>query len=123
VDDIIPPDVREFIIKHIDTVSELEALLILRTTPDEYWSQDRLAARVYASERDIAEMLKRFTAQAFLERKEGQYRYNRDAPADRVISDLAQCYASHLIPITNMIHGKPRSMRSFSDAFKLRRDS
>jgi hypothetical protein len=123
VDDLISPDVREFIIRHIDTVSELEALLILRENRGEAWDAGRIAARVYSSEREIGQVLERFTAEGFLQRDGESYQYNsQDAAADRTIGDLARSYASHLIPVTNMIHSKPRSIRSFSDAFKLRKD-
>lgn len=123
MDDLIPPDVREFIVRHIDTVSELEALLMLRENRGEAWETGRIAARVYISERDIAQLLERFAAEGFLERDGESYRYNvQDAATDRTIGDLARSYASHLIPVTNMIHSKPRSIRSFSDAFKLRKD-
>jgi hypothetical protein len=123
VDDLISPDVREFIIRHIDTVSELEALLILRENPGENWETGRIAARVYNSEWEIGQVLERFAAEGFLERDGDNYRYHcKDPAVDRTIGDLARSYASHLIPVTNMIHSKPRSIRSFSDAFKLRKD-
>jgi hypothetical protein len=124
VNDVIPPDVREFIIRHIDTVSELEALLILRASPEDTWGIGRIAARVYAAEREIATVLERFAAEGFLERSGETYRYQcKDPAADRTIGELARSYASHLIAVTNMIHSKPRSMRSFSDAFRLRKDN
>lgn len=123
MDDLIPPDVREFIVRHIDTVSELEALLILRENPGESWEAGRIAARVYSSEREIGRVLERFTADGFLERDGENYRYHcMDPEIDRTIGELARSYASHLIPVTNMIHSKPRSMRSFSDAFRLRKE-
>jgi hypothetical protein len=123
VDDVVPPDVREFIIRHIDTVSQLEALLILRAHPSEKWDVSRLASRVYTSDREVAEVMERFITEGFLRREGDIYHYDtKDPAADRIIADLARYYATHLIPITNMIHAKPRSMRSFSDAFKLRKD-
>jgi hypothetical protein len=124
VDDVIPPEVREFIIRHIDTVSELEALLILRASPGDTWDIGRIAARVYTSEREIAQVLERFAAEGFLERDGETYRYQcKDPDVDRTIGELARSYASHLIAVTNMIHSKPRNMRSFSDAFRLRKDT
>jgi hypothetical protein len=123
VDEVIPPDVREFIIRHIDSVSQLEALLILHGHPEESWEVGRIASRVYASDRALGAVLERFAAEGFLKREGDLYRYDDKDPAiDRTIAELARCYASHLIPVTNMIHSKPRSMRSFSDAFKLRKD-
>ena len=123
MDDVIPPDVREFIIRHIDSVSQLEALLILHANPQESWEVGRIASRVYTSDRELGVVLERFSAEGFLTRNGDLYRYGVSDPAiDRTVSELARCYASHLIPVTNMIHSKPRSMRSFSDAFKLRKD-
>ena len=39
-----------------------------------------------------------------------------------MIDRLADSYAKQLIPITNMIHSKPRRIRQFADAFKFRKD-
>jgi hypothetical protein len=39
-----------------------------------------------------------------------------------MVDRLADAYARHLIPVTNLIHGKPRRLREFSDAFKIRKD-
>ena len=123
MDDVIPPEVRELIIRHIDSVSQLEALLILHAHPQESWEVRRIANRVYASDREVGAVLERFAAEGFLTSEGDLYRYGVGDPTiDRTISELARCYASHLIPVTNMIHSKPRSMRSFSDAFKLRKD-
>ena len=123
MDDVIPPKVREFIIRHIDSVSQLEALLILHAHPEESWEVGRIASRVYTSDRELGAVLERFTAERFLRRDGDLYQYDDKDPAiDRTIEELARCYASHLILVTNMIHSKPRGMRSFSDAFKLRKD-
>jgi hypothetical protein len=123
VNDVIPPEVRDFIIRHIDSVSQLEALLILHAHPEESWEVGRIASRVYASDRELGAVLERFSAEGFVTREGDLYRYDgKDPAADRTVAELARCYASHLIPVTNMIHSKPRGMRSFSDAFKLRKD-
>jgi hypothetical protein len=123
VNDVIPPEVREFIIRHIDSVSQLEALLILHAHPQESWEVGRIASRVYTSDRELGAVLERFATEGFLTREADLYRYGVTDPGiNRTIDELARCYASHLIPVTNMIHTKPRGMRSFSDAFKLRKD-
>lgn len=96
---------------------------MLHAHPEENWEVGRIASRVYASDRELGVVLDRFAAEGFLTREGELYRYHAADPAiDRTIAELARCYASHLIPVTNMIHSKPRGMRSFSDAFKLRKD-
>jgi hypothetical protein len=37
-----------------------------------------------------------------------------------VVDRLADAYARHLIPITNLIHDKQRRIREFADAFRIR---
>ena len=39
-----------------------------------------------------------------------------------MVALLAEHYKRHLIPITNLIHAKPRRIRQFADAFKLKKD-
>jgi hypothetical protein len=122
-DDLIPSDLRDFIFRYIDSIAQLEALLLLRADPDTDWDAKQTAARLYASEPEVAEALARLCADGFLTCKEGIYRYGPQSPEQRAMIDrLADAYSRHLIPITNMIHGKPRRIREFADAFKLRKD-
>ena len=53
----IPPDVGEFIVRHINSVAQLEALLLLRTNPDKDWDAAEIAKRLYTNEREITEIL------------------------------------------------------------------
>jgi hypothetical protein len=45
-DDVIPGDLRDFILRHIDSVAQLEALLLLRANPNEDWDVKETATRV-----------------------------------------------------------------------------
>jgi len=122
-DDHIPSDLRDFIVRHIDSIAQLEALLLLRAYPDMDWDAKQTAARLYANEPEVAEALARLCADGFLACNEGVYRYGPQSPEQQATVDgLADAYSRHLIPITNMIHGKPRRIREFADAFKLRKD-
>lgn len=122
-DDLIPSDLQDFIFRYIDSIAQLEALLLLRAHPDMDWDGKRTAARLYASEPEIAEALARLCADGFVDCKEGVYRYGPQASEQQAMIDrLADAYSRHLIPITNMIHSKPRRIREFADAFKLRKD-
>ncbi len=50
------------------------------------------------------------------------YRYECASEARQKVDRLASVYSRHLIPVTNMIHAKPRRIREFADAFKFRKD-
>lgn len=120
----VPDDVREFILKHIDSVAQIEALLLIRANPAARWTLSRIASRLYTNEAQAAEAVDRLCADGLLLCVEGNYRLDGIAPETAVmIERLQQIYTSHLIPVTNIVHSKPRRIRSFADAFRFRKGS
>jgi hypothetical protein len=123
-EDLIPEDVREFVIKHIDSIAHLEALLLLRGNPHEYWTADTSARRLYISERETTNVLSRLCALGFLTVEDQVFKYAcNDPELEKMVARLEELYARHLIPVTNLIHTKPSRIREFADAFKLRKDT
>jgi hypothetical protein len=123
VSEPIPADVRDFILRHIDSVAQWEALLLLRANPGECWDVNKVAARLYTSEKEVAGLLAHLCQDGLVTANDGVYRYECASPEQRDIIDrLAAIYSRHLIPVTNLIHGKPRRIRQFAEAFKFRKD-
>ncbi len=125
--DLIPEDVRQFIIDKIDSVAELEGLLLLRRNPDTEWNSEALAQRLYTSQEQTEDVLTRLYSQGFLTVKESQtlsYRYQPSSLKLAEMVDLvAEIYSNYLVPVTNLIHSKPQSkVQQFADAFKLRKE-
>jgi len=124
--DSIPEDVEEFIRKRIDSVAQLEALLMTRSTPQAEWSVAVLAKRLYVNEKQAADLLARLFTDGFLIQagSPSLYQYQPNSDELRQLVDrVAESYSKHLVPITNLIHSKPQTrVREFADAFKLRRD-
>lgn len=118
----LPPQVRDFVERHIDSVAELEALLLLRSSPADEWTVRQLAGRLYTEEAVTAEALTALHRRGLLAREGQSYRYMPASAALRGDVDaLAGSYPRFLIRITNVIHSKPRtSLREFLDAFRLR---
>jgi hypothetical protein len=121
-DELGPDDVREFIQRHIDSVAQLEALLLLRANPDEEWDAAKAAKRLYAAEPEIVEALARLSEDGFLTVADTRYRYDVSSEQRHEVDRLAAVYSRHLIAVTNMVHAKPRRIREFADAFKFRKD-
>ena len=122
MDDPIPGDVRDFIFRHVDSVVYLEALLLLRSSPNEGWTAARIARRLYAGEQEIVDVLARLCSDGLAAVSDGTYRY--DCTTEELggaVDRLADVYARHLIPVTNLIHSKPRHVRQFTDAFKFKK--
>ena len=122
-DEPIPDDVRDFILRNIDSIAQLEALLLLRAQPDVSWTVEKVAQRLYTSQPDIAEVLARLGADGFLSVQAHAYRFECATPEQRAMVDrTADTYQRQLIAVTNMIHAKPRRIRQFADAFKFKKD-
>jgi hypothetical protein len=121
-DESIPADLREFILRYIDSVAHLEALLLLRANAETAWDIATIAQRLYTTEQQAAEVLAQLCADGLLTCENERHRYADQTPENRaLIERLAESYTKQLIPITNMIHGKPRRIRQFADAFKFRK--
>ncbi|HVO95260.1 MAG TPA: hypothetical protein VMT22_20560 [Terriglobales bacterium] len=123
---IIPEEVARFVLDNIYSVAHLEALLLLHSNPDQAWSASRLAARLYISEEQTAELLLALRAQGLIAEKAqqpGSFEYKpASTDLDLMIKRLAQIHAKHLVPITNLIHSKPKPrIQEFADAFRLRK--
>ena len=121
--DVIPADVRAFVLQYIDSIAQLEALLLMRANPQDSWNPARIAKRLYIGERDAEAVLSRLCGNGLVADAGGTYRYEPQTPSRRELVDrLADTYARHLIPVTNLIHDKQRGIREFADAFRIRRE-
>ena len=120
----VPADVRDFLLACIDSVAELEALLLLRETPGQDWDAAMLARRLYVGEAEGAKILEHLVQCELAARTPAGFRYHvRDDERQRVVNRLAESYARYLVPVTRLIHDKASGMRQFADAFKFRKDS
>ena len=116
--------VRRLIVESIDTVSELEAILLLREHRDIEWTADEAARRLYVSLAVSGHILNVLSKRGFLAESGKRYRYSPATPAlEAATEELAGCYSRDLIAVTQLIHAKPTpSVLQFADAFRVRKD-
>lgn len=82
-----------------------------------------MAARLYTGEPEAIELLERLRSAGLLDCHDGVYRYEcRTEELKRMVDELAELYGRLLIPITNLVHAKPRRIRQFADACRFRKD-
>lgn len=122
-DSPIPLDLQNFIARHIDSIAQIEALLLLRRHKPQEWSVEDAAKRLYVSVHETAEILDNLCDDGLLECGDGRFRFVCQTSAtEQLVDRLAEAYADNLIAVTNIIHAKPRRIREFANAFKLRKD-
>ena len=117
-----PGDIRDFILKHIASVAQIEALLLIWSNPEKRWSVSKVAARIYAGETETAKALEGLCANGLLVRKDDAFGLNASEENVEMIGRLKEAYARHLIPVTDVIHGKSRGSRPTAETRGLRRD-
>lgn len=122
-DELIPPDVREFILRHIDSIAHLEALLLLLQQPEIKWSAASVAEHLYIETDQAAEVLQHLCEGGLVDCNDAVYWFDAAPPGQlEMVRRLAELYSNHLIPVTNLVHAKPSSIRKFAAAFKFRKD-
>lgn len=127
-DDVIPDNIKQFVLKNIDSIAELEGLLMFKSHPQKEWTRETLARSLYINEPQAALLLARLLEQGFIAVKGSEespyYQYQPVSSewGDRV-EQLAELYKKYLVPITNLIHSKSKSrVQKFADAFRIRKD-
>ena len=65
-DDVIPDEIKQFILNNIDSIAQLEALLLLHKDPQLDWTIDTVAKGLYISEQETSILLRRLCAGGFL---------------------------------------------------------
>ncbi len=122
--DDFPADLRQFIIDHLNSVAELEVLLLLRTTPEKEWTAAEVGKSLYAATEVSAAQLANLHKCGFLKLQESSYVY---APTTYEIKDyvdrLAEVYKARHVSVITLIYSKPvDKVQTFADAFKFRRE-
>jgi hypothetical protein len=121
--DPIPDSVKRLIAKRIETVSELEAILLLRDRRDRAWTLAEIGERLYVSTTAAAHLLEKLADNGFLKTREGRYLYAADADVDEAVAGLAIAYSHHVVAITNLIHANSASrVRELADACASRKE-
>jgi hypothetical protein len=119
----IPLDLQNFILRHIDSIGQIEALLLLRRHVNEDWTVNSVAQRLYISDPETEETLANLCADGLITCTDGIFRYTGASPElDRMVGRLSDAYRTNLVGVTNIVHAKPRRIRAFANAFKMRRD-
>jgi hypothetical protein len=120
----LPDDIRRLIAESIDSIPELEAILLLREYRTRTWTAVQAGERLYVSKTVAAHILAVLETRGFLTADEQGYRYSPSSKElEATLDRLAAAYSHHLVPVTQLVHAKPNaSVRHFADAFRFRKE-
>jgi hypothetical protein len=123
----ISQDVRTLIVERIDSVVQLEVLLLLHSTPGRAWSSAEVAQQLRIDPSWATGQLGELAARALLAavpEAGDSFRYAPASPQlDGTVAQLAKDYAERRVTVITLIFSKPvDKLRTFADAFRLRKD-
>ena len=122
----IPSDVRRFIVDHIDSVEQLEVLLLLHRNPARWWTAADVNAEIRTSLASAADRLRDLAERRLAGVEPGTLPRYRFAPVDAavggLVSRVAETYRKHRVAIVTLVYSKPSdAVRDLADAFRLGR--
>ena len=121
----IPRDVEAFIAAHLQSVAQLEILLLLHSQPGRPLTAQQVGETLRIDPQWAATELERLRQRGlFTAEEECSFCY---APVARELRDavdgLAKSFSTHRVSVITLIFSTPSdSVGSFADAFKIRRD-
>jgi hypothetical protein len=120
-------ELRAFIIGNIDSVAQLEALLLLRSGVGEAWHPATVAQRLYiqsGTATDLLRILHQRELIMLVDPAAPSYKYGPTrGDLVRLVEDLAVAYDKQLVAVTNLIHAKSTgNVQGFADAFRFREE-
>jgi hypothetical protein len=122
----VPTHVLWFLEENIDTVLQLETLLMMCEEPERSWLIADVASRNYITEARAADTLNALLRRGLASSEESPPRFRFNPATDETrsaVADLGRCYQRNLSRNTALIHAKPSaSITEFVRAFDLKKD-
>jgi hypothetical protein len=117
VDASVPEPVRRFLAEHIESVAQLEALLLLRAAPDKPWSVDEVARGLVTRPEPASLLLAHLAEHGLVMQDEDGFRYG----GAREVDDVAEAYATRRTTVVGLIFSRPDpAISGLADAFRFR---
>jgi hypothetical protein len=125
VSSALPEDARQFLLRYIDSVEQLEVLLLLSGSPTTSWSPEAVAQALYSNPTSVAYRLAMLQRHGLIQAAEPQssYRYQPENPAlHEAVSQVAGLYKARRVAVITYIASQPMAnVKAFSEAFRLRK--
>ena len=122
----LPDDVVRFLNEHIESVEQLEVLLLLHRAAGSAWTADMVAAALHTQPASAGRRLAALHEHGLIDRAQPEppaYCFVLDGSgSNEMIDTVADTYRERRVAVVTAIASKPmENVRAFSDAFRLRR--
>ena len=120
--------IRTFIDQNVESVAQLEALLLMRRDPQRSWDAAEIAKALYIPPTQAGMLLGEFSSRGFVKPiAASNQRYSfgpSNAQIEEVITEIAQAHHDRPVALISLIYSKPlNKVQTFADAFRLRKET
>lgn len=122
----LPASVRQ-LLDRLDSIAQLELLLLLQRTAPEEWTAEQLAAELRIEPAWALEQLGLLHESGLLTQCKpgsGRYRFDPATPdLAKSVEALAACYSEQRVTVVSQLYSRPVDrIRVFADSFRIRRE-
>lgn len=119
----IPDEVRQFVSRHIQSLEQLEVLLLVSALPDRDWTVESVFQVVQTNRALVEKRLEEFVSSGFMVKApDGSYRYApKSETIARQLASTAGFYKLSRHKIVELIYSGGDDIRKFSDAFRFKK--
>ena len=118
-----PSDVESFIAYCINSVEQVEILLLLRAHAERRWTIAELSEHLRSSKRSVGLRVTSLVAHGLVARDGTSFRYSANAEDDALVQRLGAVYEERRTAVIDRIFSEGRDpLQRFADAFRFRED-
>ena len=123
----LPVELLDLLVRQVDPMAHVEALLLLHRTPERAWRVDEAAHTLHVDEtataRHLAALIEGRLLRAEVDAGAPAYRYGPASPAlHAAVDQLRVLYDTRPVSLVRALYERPpQAVRSFADAFRVRR--
>jgi hypothetical protein len=116
----IPNNVRQLIVRHIDSIQQVEILAFLREHPEREWTSAEICRSLHIAPESCGRWLELFAKARLVDATETGFKHSSSTSG---ADELVECYSRRRLAVIDSIYNKPSSaIQSFSDAFRVRKE-
>ncbi len=113
---------RAFIDRHLESVAQLEVLLLVRAAPERWSSVEEIARAQVSAPDAVGLALRHLCDQGLLAEQDGSFRYEPGDDA-RMVDQLAEAYANRRAKVVAQVFSAPEggAASTLAEGFRFRR--
>lgn len=119
---MISDRVKEFIFKYIDSVEQLDVLLLLAAHKEHWWSSEAISKELRSNTSSIENRLRTMLEAGIVQQSKSEpleYGFCPEPELESIVQDLAQIYKFSRQRVFELIFSPLKRARFFADAFNI----